>query len=222
MKNIINKIGNLKNSQSFFQINTIKGFKCIDKAGEIINYYHNGDKPPIYQMNHLNGLLIIYTPKVKIDTLRVTSEAICAKFSDVDSLDSISDIFVKESEEIMKILEIKTFARIGWRNNFIYEVGDRTNLSKVYEYLNKYSTDGNLKVSDIKFEIETKTDFKAVLIVKAVIKNDNNTVGLLFDIDTYKAEAMNISEITKYIDKFKTYLRAEDKFIKIVNDTLRV
>ncbi|MDR3307166.1 MAG: hypothetical protein LBS61_05875 [Endomicrobium sp.] len=189
MKNIINKIGNLKNSQSFFQINTIKGFKYIHKAGEIINYYHNGDEPPIYQMNP-NGLLI-YTPKVKIDTLRVTSEAICAKFSDVDSLDSISDIFVKESEEIIKILEIKTFARIGWRNNFIYEVGDRTNLSKVYEYLNKYSTDENLKVSDIKFEIETKTDFKAVLIVKAVIKNDNNTVGLLFDIDTYKTEAMN-------------------------------
>ena len=46
----IKSITDLKLQNSFYQLNLIKGFKYVDKAGEIVNLYHNGNKPPEFNM----------------------------------------------------------------------------------------------------------------------------------------------------------------------------
>ena len=84
MSNTIQKLNKLKNHESFMQINTVKGFKYIDKAGEIVNQYHTENIVPNFEMN-LNGL-IIKEPKSKIYELKITSQMIWAKFNEIDSL----------------------------------------------------------------------------------------------------------------------------------------
>ncbi len=40
MSKTIKKLNKLNNLESFIQIDTIKGFKYIDRAGEIVNTYY--------------------------------------------------------------------------------------------------------------------------------------------------------------------------------------
>ncbi|MDP2933714.1 MAG: hypothetical protein Q8N81_06325, partial [bacterium] len=67
MTKTIAKLNKLNNPESFIQINTIKGFKYVDKAGEIVNAYHKKNAAPQFAMG-LNGL-VIEQPKDKIDQL---------------------------------------------------------------------------------------------------------------------------------------------------------
>ena len=102
MSKAIQKLNKLKNPESFIQVNTIKGFKYVDKAGEIVNAYHKNNSAPQFQMG-LNGL-VVEQPKDKIDELRVTAQVIWAKFSEINSLDLISTLFAKESENIPRFV----------------------------------------------------------------------------------------------------------------------
>ena len=77
MSKAIQKLNKLKNPESFLQINTIKGFKYVDRAGEIVNAYHKNNLPPQFLMGQ-NGL-VIGQPKDKIDELKVTAQIIWAK-----------------------------------------------------------------------------------------------------------------------------------------------
>ncbi len=86
MSNKIQKISKLKRSESFIQINTVKGFKYIDRAGEIVNLYHKKNVPPPFNMG-LNGL-VIDQPKDKIAELKVTPQMIWMKFTDVRKISS--------------------------------------------------------------------------------------------------------------------------------------
>lgn len=74
MNKVIQKLNKLKNPESFIQLDTIKGFKYIDKAGEIVNIYHRNNSAPKFQMG-LNSL-VIEQPKDKIDQLKVTANVI--------------------------------------------------------------------------------------------------------------------------------------------------
>jgi len=74
MSKTIQKLNKLKNPESFIQINTIKGFKYVDRAGEIVNAYHKNNSAPQFQMG-LNGL-VIEQPKDKIDELKINAQVI--------------------------------------------------------------------------------------------------------------------------------------------------
>ena len=57
MVKTITKINNLVNAESFLQVNFVKGYKYVDRAGEIVNYFHTSDKKaPNFVMN-LQGLI---------------------------------------------------------------------------------------------------------------------------------------------------------------------
>jgi hypothetical protein len=215
MSKIIQKLNRLKNPESFFQINTIKGFKYIDKAGEIVNEYHDGDKIPPFSMD-LNGL-IIEKPKGKIEVLKITPQAIWAKFKEIDSLDMISRTFSQESEKILQILEVKNLSRIGWRNFFIYEFADE---KKQSEYFEKLTSLRDLKLSAAILEIKTEKNFKANLSIQPVIKNDEQkTAGVLFDVDIFQIDNLAVENIQDVLNSFKQYIQDENGFVRILNET---
>ena len=58
--------------------------------------------PALARQKGLGGL-VIEQPKDKIDELKITSQVIWARFSEIDSLDMISNLFSKEAESILKI-----------------------------------------------------------------------------------------------------------------------
>ncbi len=217
MSKTIQKLNKLKNPESFIQINTIKGFKYVDKAGEIVNAYHKNNSAPKFQMG-LNGL-IIEQPKDKIDELKVTAQVIWAKFSEADSLDSIATLFAKESEGILKILEVEKISRIGWRNYFVHEFLSK---EKQDDYLKKFTVIENTKPTIMKLEIKTGKDFNANLMLQPVIKNDENkTSGILFDIDIFQNGEFEPKDISKLLKEFRQYLADENGFLSIVNNTFK-
>ena len=215
MSKTIQKLNKLKNPESFMQINTIKGFKYVDRAGEIVNAYHKNNSTPQFQMG-LNGL-VIEQPKNKIDELKISAQVIWAKFSKIDSLDSISTLFAKESENILKILEVKKISRIGWRNYFVHEF---LNKEKQDEYLKKFTVIKDTKPTVVRLEIKTGKDFSANLMLQPVIKNDENkTSGILFDIDIFQNGEFEPKDISNLLREFRQYLADENGFLNVVNNT---
>jgi len=215
MSKTIQKLNKLKNPESFLQINTIRGFKYIDKAGEIVNEYHKKDTAPVFSMN-LDGL-IIKDPKEKIEELKITPQTIWAKFSEVDSLDSVARMFSLEAERIIKILEVGNISRIGWRNYFIF---DFINEEKQNQYFEKIFLIKKSKLNVASFEVTTEKQFKVNLVIQPVIKNDEQkTRGVLFDIDIFQKENITTDNIHNILKTFREYLIDENGFLKVINDT---
>jgi hypothetical protein len=215
MSKTIAKLNKLKNTESFIQINTVKGFKYIDKAGEIVNQYYQGDIVPVFEMN-LNGL-IIKEPKDKIQELKITPQIIWAKFNEIDSLDMIKGLFFKESKTILDILEVEQISRIGWRNHFVFEFKDKKEQEKYFKNLTSFN-EGVLSI--VRFEIDTKKDFSLNLIIQSVVKNDENqTPGVLFDVDIFQKGKIKIDNVQKILKSFMNYLREEKSFLSVLNNT---
>lgn len=211
----IQKLNKLNNPESFIQINTVKGFKYIDRAGEIVNLYHKKDVPPQFSMG-LDGL-IIKEPIDKVNELKITSETFWMKFLEIDSLDMISSIFTKEAEKNLKILEVEKGNRIGWRNYFIYEFKSE---EEQKNYLKKFIIIEKTKPSLVRLEINTEKEFNANLVIQPVVKNDSEkTKGILFDIDLFKHGDIKIEDISKTLKNFREYLNDENGFLGLINNT---
>lgn len=215
MSKPIQKLNKLKNPESFVEFRTIKGFKYIDKAGEIVNNYHIKNSAPQFSMG-LDGLVII-KPKEKIEALKITPQAIWARFTEIDSLGMISRIFSEESDSIASILDIEELSRVGWRNYFIYEFIDKEKQKKYFEKIS------NLKQSNLllaKLEIQTGKDFKATLIMKPVVKSDaQKTPAVLFDVDVFQTGKISFKDASKMLDEFRKYLADESGFLEFLNNT---
>lgn len=215
MAKTIPKLNKLNNPESFIQVNTIKGFKYIDKAGEIVNSYHVNNTPPKFAMN-LGGL-VIENPVEKVDQLKITSQTFWMKFSEIDSLDMIMNIYSKEIKKVIEILEVEKTSRVGWRNYFVYEFASQEKQDK---YLERFSIVDKTKPKLIQMEVTTGEDFNASLIMQPVIKNDENkTLGVLFDIDIFKTSEIEIGDIGVWLKKFKKYLSEENGFLSLINNT---
>ena len=217
MSKTIAKLNKLNNPESFIQINTIKGFKYVDKAGEIVNAYHKKNIAPQFAMG-LNGL-VIEQPKDKIDQLKVTAQVIWEKYSEIGSLDMILNLFSADAEKILKILEVEKISRVGWRNYFVYEFPSK---EKQDEYLKKFTVIDNTNPSLVRLEIKTGKDFSANLMIQPVIKNDTDkTHGVLFDVDIFQNGEFEIQNISKSLKEFRQYLADENGFLSVINNTFK-
>lgn len=215
MSEIVKKITKLNNPESFIQINTVKGFKYVDKAGEIVNNYYLKNNIPKLDMG-LNGLTI-FQPKEKIDQLRVTPQVIWMKFVEVDSFDMILTLFIEEVEKTLIILDVDKISRIGWRNYFIFNFKNKENQQ---EYFNKLSKFKGGKLSSIKFEINTEKKFNLFLELLPVVKKGKEEIfGVLFDVDIFQEGEFQKEDISVKLKEFREYLAAEDGFLGIVNNT---
>jgi len=215
MSQTIKKLNNLKNPESFIQINTIKGYKYVDRAGEIVNAYHKKNSVPRFVMT-LNGLAI-EQPMDKVDELKITPRIVWAKFSEIDSLDMVANLFSKEVEKILGIIEVEKVNRVGWRNFFVYEFPSK---EKQEEYLKKFSIIENTKTLFTRLEIETKKDFDANLVLQPVIKDDEQkTHGILCDVDVFQNKEVEPKEISGILKKFREYLADKDGFLNLINKT---
>lgn len=217
MSDKVLKLNKLKNPESFIQINTVKGFKYVDKAGEILNLLHRDDITPNFKMG-LDGLVVDNVDD-HINNIKISPNVIWVRFLKIDTLDMISSIFVKKTEEILKIIEVQKVNRIGWRNYFIYEFVKSSDL-KEFLKLNNRIKDGELTVLNTK--LNTKKGFEASLTIQPVKKvEDENAVGILFDLDVYKEELLNVDQIAPTLKKFMQYMNDKDGFLSVVNNTFK-
>lgn len=218
MKKKVSKILKLNFIESFLQINYLKGFKYIDKAGELVNYFYEDKKEPPFEMN-LGGLTIL-KPKNKAEEIRITPKSFWAHFINPNSFEEVEDFFKKETEGIVKILEIKEITRIGWRNYFVYDFENEEEAKSVIE---KFSPIGELKPKELFFDYEYKK-FLLNIRLKKVLKNDEDKKpGILIDIDFYKKfteSTLPTDDVSRELTKMKNAIK-EDVFLEFINKILQ-
>lgn len=212
----ISKISKLNNPESYIQINLIKGFKYIDKAGEIVNTYFSDNVPPKFSMN-LEGLLISQ-PVSKVSDLKVTPSVIWMKFTTIDSLDMVKDTFILQSNKIIDILDVPKVSRVGWRNFFIYELDTEDKQSTFFQNISPLA---NANINLVQMNLKNENGIECNVIIQPVTKNDSSTTpGILFDIDVYKVDDFSIKDINSTLREFRIYLSSEEGFLSFVNKIL--
>lgn len=217
----IRKLNELTNSDSFFQVDTVKGYKYIDRAGEIVNLYHNKENiPPKFEMN-LQGL-IIKSPKGESNlTIKVTPNTIWGGFkAHTTTQDNMFNTFTKYVSEVSGILDIDTFKRIGWRNYFIYKLNG-ANIDNWFP-LDKGKKEKHVKTLNtinMRIEVDIKdVNLKGNLILEPLIKEGGQEKGVLCDIDLYTEGSFSEDDIQKTYKSMKEYLKEEEYFVTLLNE----
>lgn len=215
-KETIKKIQKLNNVESFLQIHFIKGYKYIDKAGEIVNYFHKGKEEPKFSVDIRS--LDIFEPDEKIDSIKISSKSFWAHFLQPDSLEQMDGFFAKKAEDIIKILEVVEIGRIGWRNYFVYEFNTKDERDLV---LKKFTPISNTKFEEIVLNSVCK-DVNLIIRLRKVEKSDSTALpALLIDIDFYQKykETVNSDQISIKLKEFKEVIRSKELLV-LINEIL--
>jgi hypothetical protein len=215
MSDRIDKIQKLNNVESFLQVNFVKGYKYVDKAGEIVNYFHKGNIPPKFRMG-LNGLEI-FNLEDKIDTIKISSSNFWAHFLVSDSFEQIDDFFGPKVQDVIKILEVEKISRIGWRNYFVY---DFKNDVERDEALKKFNPLERILLEAVVFSSKC-SELDANITLRKVKNEINNLPGILIDADFYQKydDPIKSDKIASKLLDFKTVIRSDD-FLNLVNEIL--
>ena len=213
-KSTVKKLNNLVHAESFLQVNFIKGFKYIDKAGEVVNLFYDEDnRPPKFQMERT--FLIIQKQQKLDEEYRLSVNDFWMHSVNPTGLDAIATNYDGMAEKVLKIIDVSKINRLGWRNHFVYECSkselEQTHFAKI---LNS----SELELSELVFNkvISGFTfNFRALKVVK---EKEPNVQGLLFDVDCFKKydQNLNIEKIRLDLKKMRETMQADD-FLGVMN-----
>lgn len=202
MSKKINKISNLKHLESFLQINYLKGFKYIDKVGEVLNLYQSESGEIDYNMNPEK--LIIPKPIEGIAEIKVSNVDLWCHYIDPNNLGEAERKFIKEAEKILKIIEIEKVIRVGWRNYFIHELSSKPENLNLLTKISKASTE------ELHLKLNLSDDIKSTARIKLLKQKDNDKKVLFFDLDTYVEKKLDLTESFKFFNKLKQSIESKD------------
>jgi|GEM_PF-1623592 len=184
MKHEVSKINELKTVESFMQIDFIKGYKYVDKAGEILNEFVNNGVDPSFSMTMSE--LIVRKPQTLIETLKVSPNVVWAHFQHPDSLDQIATEFEKVSVRMCEILKVTDISRVGWRNYFIWELGKEGEEERD-KILQKFIPNKELNFEVVSYTAKILSHSWTITLRKATKKADEPIPSLLFDVDCHRS-----------------------------------
>jgi hypothetical protein len=212
MQKKIEKIGHMQHLHAFIQFNLIRGFKYIDNAGEIVNLYAE-DKAPDFKMD-LDGL-VIEKPISDVRQLKVTPHQLWMRVDGPGSLDQPIDLYTREANKILTILDVSKIKRVGWRS---YLVLDMEDVHQRAEIFNRRKIVPGSDITELKIDLKSDS-INIALRLHQVLKNDDKrTPGILFDVDLFCEGIFSIQESIKILKKFKDFMNDKDKgFLSIVN-----
>lgn len=216
-KRPLDKITRLVIAESFIQVNFVQGYKYIDKAGEIVNYFHDSKKaPPAFTMG-LNGLHI-RNPIPSIQEIKISANAFWAHSVSPDSLEVVENFFTKKTQDIIEIMDVEEVSRIGWRNYFVYECQDEDEREKI---IAKFVPISDFKFAESVYTGTCKSFSLNIRISKIEREAETPIPSLLIDIDIYKSyeNFLSSSEISLAYLKSKETIRS-DEFLKMINQIL--
>lgn len=210
------KITDLVLSESFMQINTIRGYRFIEKSGEIINLFHSEKKtPPLFNLD-MNGLLI-KNPIENIIELKVNANMIWFRYMNL--LDAKTNIksFITLTDKILDVLDVSEISRIGWRTRYIFPFKNEIEFNNFFQSIVKIE---GINESEIKTSFFPGNNLQAYLQIIPV-QNNNKEFGVLIDVDIFLVEEHTTKDIDKYLMKFWDYLNEKNGFLKILNSMFK-
>ena len=210
----IKSITDLKLQNSFYQLNIIKGFKYIDKAGEIVNLYYEGDKPPNFNMG-IDGLYL-KSPEEYIEVLKYSSDRLWMKFDKISTIDQVIQFIRKPINIIKDIQKVEIISRIGCRNIFLIELMNTQEVNKI-EKIVEIIPDTNT----LSFRItHSKNEIKSVIEIELLVnKKNKNKKALQINVDVFIQENIKIDDVAKRTKEIMQYFKND--FIKLINQLLR-
>lgn len=214
VKDPIKKLNNLVHAESFLQVNFVKGYKYVDKAGEVVNLFHDENNlPPKFQMT--GTFLVIQKPQKLNEEYKLSVSDFWMHSISPTGLDAVATSYEDLVVKVLKIVEVSKINRLGWRNHFVYECDkstlDDTHFSKL---LNK----SDFEISDVAFN-KVLSGFSFNFRISRVVKEKApSTQGLLFDVDCFKKydQAMDIDKVKLDLKKMREAMQSEG-FLEIVN-----
>ena len=210
----IKSITDLKLQDSFYQLNLIKGFKYIDKAGEIVNLYYEGDKPPNLNVG-IDGLYL-KSPEEYIEVLKYSSDRLWMKFDKINTIDQVIQFIRKPINITKDIQKVEIISRIGWRNIFLIELintQEVNNIEKILEIIPNTNT--------LSFKItHSKNEIKSVIEIELLVsKKEENKKALQINADAFIQENIKIDDVAKRTKEIMQYFKND--FIELINQLLR-
>ena len=207
----IKKINNLKRLEGFLQLNYLKGFKYVDKAGEFINNLYKGGKYPGHAMDP-TGMIIKFDEKTE---LKVSPHHLWMRFIEPDSFDYQRQDFEKKATLVNSIFEPAEYTRIGWRSYFVYECGNTYPKVVSLDFLS------GADFGEIVFTKKLK-DFDSRISVSRIIKKENSAKAILFDIDIFYKEKITRDDFAKISTLLKDIEDAykSEELLNIINSLL--
>ncbi|MBU4017419.1 hypothetical protein KKF69_08170 [Patescibacteria group bacterium] len=211
----IKKINQLNNVESFIQADFVKGYRYIDRAGELVNKFHLNSTPPKFAMN-LDGLVIIM-PDSNIKEIKISSLSFWAHFLKPDSLDQARQLFEQKLKVTNKVLEPEGYSRLGWRNYFIYEV----NKDEKEVILKRLVPSGKFDFKQLVFSVKLGSFENNISINPALKNNDANFPAVLFDVDTFikYEQVVDINRIERDLKSIKETISG-DLILEVINRIL--
>lgn len=214
MKHEIKKLNQLQHTDSFMQINYLRGFKYIDKAGEIVNTFFTDKVEPPYQMSQ--RALIIKEDEASSKTYKVAVNNVWYHNSEPENFGNLENDFRRKATDILNLLEVEEITRIGWRNYFIYEL---QNLEEKNAVLRKLLPIARSEFSNLGFEVVIN-GFKCKFIVEGAEKQDESkTPAIIFDIDcsfNFTDSPIDVEDIAPQLENIRDVYNSKD-ILEIIN-----
>jgi len=211
------KFSNLIRGDSFLQTNYFKGYKYIDKAGELINIYVTKKNPLVNARVGINGL-VISKPQTNIEELKISHQFFWMRFTDTSlDLKTFKRIYSDELKKINKTINFEYITRIGWRNYLIYEFIKENQKEKTYKKLNFIA---NTETDNVKLIIKDDLNIKASLTLQKVKRTDDEKkFALLFDLDIFSEGEFKENGFDEITDNFYNFMNS--KFLDVVNELIK-
>ncbi len=206
----ISKITRLKHIESYIQVNYLKGFKYIDRAGEILNLYQDNDGKIKFDIS--SERLVIPNPKNTINLLKISNVDIWCKFLNPSNLGSAKNDFFEEADKILDVLSVEKIVRIGWRNHFTYDLDDDNNFKEILK-IDKAQLEGLF----VKLQNDSvRNDYR----INTIFKKDGGAPAILFDVDSYLKSNILKHELTDSLQMIKEQVQSK-VFLAVINDVLK-
>ena len=215
MSSEITKITKLNITESFLQVNFEKGYKYVDKAGQLVDSFYLGDIEPEFNMSS-NGLILRHKEGV-FEEVKINPKNVWVHYKSPDTLDMIANNYLDILKRVCVTISADNFSRVGWRTYFVKEFNTQEDRDKV---LQKFSLHKSLQFKTGIFEGEVN-NFSMNFFVSKVLVESGEDRGLLIDIDLYKKFEEKI-ELEKIELKIKDILACykSEALLEIINNVI--
>jgi hypothetical protein len=207
---VIKKFNQLHLDKVYYQVNFIKGYRYIDKAGEILNSYQTEDGRLSYDIN-ADRLIIrnVFNEKTLAELKIATTDFWC-HFDQPSNFGTATRVFIEEATKTLGIVEVDNLTRVGVRAQYILETGENVeNIGNIGSGENKIP----VRAAAGKYKLDDSVD--STVRVERVKHAKKGTEAILFDVDVSVDQSIKVDDLSNTLKLLVDHVRSDDLLEKI-------
>lgn len=208
---VIRKLNELKNIDSFMQVDIYKGYSYLDRQGLLLNHFLDGKSKSAPKLQ--NDGLLVEELNNGIQSYKITPSRLWAHFTNPPNIGKTRRAFIDTTIDVIKLLNIEQLKRIGWRNKYVFGFDNVEDLQKATA---NFVPRLKGKLTEITYSKDLDNGIHQTINIEPVQKLQDipnlPEYGILFDIDTYLKfpEMVSSSMLSSMLDKIQAFLVSPD------------